>query len=99
MRTCARPNIAPKRGRGADKVRAADGHLASNLGLTLREVGHKIAMLDTEQGSGSNSGVECQLPKLDVAGSNPVSRSRSKAPAPKILIPTHSLLGTPRHHL
>src|ERR1700752_3837032 len=25
--------------------------------------------------SGSNSGVECQLPKLDVAGSNPVSRS------------------------
>ena len=26
--------------------------------------------------SGSNSGVECQLPKLDVAGSNPVSRSR-----------------------
>jgi hypothetical protein len=25
--------------------------------------------------SGSNSVVECQLPKLDVAGSNPVSRS------------------------
>jgi hypothetical protein len=25
--------------------------------------------------SGSNSAVECQLPKLDVAGSNPVSRS------------------------
>jgi hypothetical protein len=24
---------------------------------------------------GSNSVVECQLPKLDVAGSNPVSRS------------------------
>jgi hypothetical protein len=27
------------------------------------------------QSSGSNSVVECQLPKLDVAGSNPVSRS------------------------
>ena len=24
---------------------------------------------------GRNSGVECQLPKLDVAGSNPVARS------------------------
>ena len=27
--------------------------------------------------SGSNSVVECQLPKLDVAGSNPVSRSKT----------------------
>ena len=26
--------------------------------------------------SGSNSVVECQLPKLDVAGSTPVSRSK-----------------------
>jgi hypothetical protein len=26
--------------------------------------------------SGSNSVVECQLPKLDVAGSSPVSRSK-----------------------
>ena len=30
--------------------------------------------------SGSNSGVECQLPKLDVAGSNPVSRSTFRSP-------------------
>jgi hypothetical protein len=30
---------------------------------------------DFWQASGSNSVVECQLPKLDVAGSNPVSRS------------------------
>ena len=28
------------------------------------------------QPSGSNSVVECQLPKLDVAGSSPVSRSK-----------------------
>lgn len=28
-----------------------------------------------KQGCGSNSVVECQLPKLDVAGSSPVSRS------------------------
>ena len=30
--------------------------------------------------SGSNSAVECQLPKLDVAGSIPVSRSIFKPP-------------------
>ena len=29
-----------------------------------------------EELSGSNSVVECQLPKLDVAGSSPVSRSK-----------------------
>jgi hypothetical protein len=34
--------------------------------------------------SGSNSGVECQLPKLDVAGSNPVSRSRVAPPTPNM---------------
>ena len=28
-----------------------------------------------DKASGSNSVVECQLPKLDVAGSTPVSRS------------------------
>ena len=43
--------------------------------------------------SGSNSVVECQLPKLDVAGSSPVSRSNLfnnlgkilQRPAPKLL--------------
>ena len=28
--------------------------------------------------SGRNSAVECQLPKLDVAGSSPVARSSNK---------------------
>src|SRR5713101_7349089 len=32
---------------------------------------------------GRNSGVECQLPKLDVAGSNPVARSLSLLPRPE----------------
>ncbi len=32
--------------------------------------------------SGSNSVVECQLPKLDVAGSSPVSRSKIIIPKP-----------------
>ncbi len=32
---------------------------------------------------GSNSVVECQLPKLDVAGSSPVSRSKIKLQTPK----------------
>ena len=31
------------------------------------------------QSSGSNSVVECQLPKLDVVGSSPISRSNSSA--------------------
>ncbi len=35
--------------------------------------------------SGSNSVVECQLPKLDVAGSSPVSRSTFQG-----LLRTHS---------
>ena len=50
--------------------------LARNSGLTLREAEPKMTLQRIGQGSGSNSGVECQLPKLDVAGSNPVSRSR-----------------------
>ena len=33
-----------------------------------------LNVVETPKG-GSNSVVECQLPKLDVAGSNPVSRS------------------------
>jgi hypothetical protein len=33
-------------------------------------------LLYCKQASGSNSVVECQLPKLDVAGSSPVSRSK-----------------------
>ena len=33
------------------------------------------SMPKSDTWGGSNSGVECQLPKLDVAGSNPVSRS------------------------
>src|ERR1051326_8505039 len=40
--------------------------------LTLKEVGLGCAQFIQ---SGSNSVVECQLPKLDVAASNPVSRS------------------------
>jgi hypothetical protein len=36
--------------------------------------------------SGSNSVVECQLPKLDVAGSTPVSRSK----IPNNLTPEHA---------
>ena len=35
----------------------------------------KPAKQQRSQASGSNSAVECQLPKLDVAGSSPVSRS------------------------
>jgi hypothetical protein len=31
--------------------------------------------MEASKASGSNSVVECQLPKLDVAGSTPVSRS------------------------
>jgi dolichyl-phosphate beta-glucosyltransferase len=37
--------------------------------------------------------VECQLPKLDVAGSNPVSRSESRAPSRER---THALAASPR---
>jgi hypothetical protein len=36
---------------------------------------HRVLVIVGMTESGSNSVVECQLPKLDVAGSNPVSRS------------------------
>ena len=39
----------------------------------LREWGKRLTMIET---SGSNSVVECDLAKVEVAGSNPVSRSR-----------------------
>jgi hypothetical protein len=35
---------------------------------------HRLKVVDSLRLSGSNSAVECQLPKLDVAGSIPVSR-------------------------
>ena len=35
---------------------------------------HHLKVVDSLRLSGSNSAVECQLPKLDVAGSIPVSR-------------------------
>ena len=35
---------------------------------------------------GRNSGVECQLPKLDVAGSNPVARFAKKPPVRGLLL-------------
>src|SRR5688572_7399349 len=38
---------------------------------------HRLKVVDSLRSSGSNSAVECQLPKLDVAGSIPVSRSFS----------------------
>ncbi len=38
-----------------------------------------------EKQSGSNSVVECDLAKVEVAGSNPVSRSRNSAPAKGLL--------------
>ncbi len=50
-----------------------------------------MTLLHIEEGSGSNSGVECQLPKLDVAGSNPVSRSRSRTLALESFLPTDPL--------
>ncbi len=39
------------------------------------EDGCVIVTIVFKADGGSNSVVECQLPKLDVAGSNPVSRS------------------------
>ncbi len=47
--------------------------------------------------SGNNSVVECNLAKVEVAGSNPVSRSRvDKAPEPMVqgLFVVRSTLGT-----
>ena len=49
--------------------------------------------------SGSNSVVECQLPKLDVAGSNPVSRSKNLKSLPSAMLydgTTHSANSTSR---
>jgi hypothetical protein len=42
---------------------------------TASKEAYRTIILQNNKWSGSNSGVECQLPKLDVAGSNPVSRS------------------------
>ena len=55
---------------------AGQGHLLrgrQGRGLTSDPSWVKVTQL-----CGINSAVECQLPKLKVAGSNPVSRSRFK---------------------
>ena len=62
-------------------VRRADGKcIRGKNGSMLVEFDGKkavvIGRLLKKNISGSNSAVECQLPKLDVAGSIPVSRSK-----------------------
>ena len=44
-------------------------------GLPQSRSADRLCYTDSDRTSGSNSAVECQLPKLDVAGSIPVSRS------------------------
>jgi hypothetical protein len=51
---------------------------AAVLDESLREWSKRFTMMQT---SGSNSVVECDLAKVEVAGSNPVSRSRFLLPA------------------
>ena len=41
----------------------------------------KLGWIESHVPSGSNSAVECDLAKVEVAGSNPVSRSRNQAKA------------------
>jgi hypothetical protein len=44
------------------------------------EIAQVVEVLYNEGTSGSNSAVECDLAKVEVAGSNPVSRSRVSNP-------------------
>ena len=48
------------------------------LDINLQSVYIFNLLCVNKKSSGSNSVVECQLPKLDVAGSNPVSRSTNE---------------------
>ena len=54
--------------------------------IRLRHKGH-LAFVNGHISSGHNSTVECQLPKLGVAGSNPVARSMGtvSGPSPSFL--------------
>ena len=56
----------------------------AKLGSRVEALRVPHGVVDVEP-RGRNSGVECQLPKLDVAGSNPVARSAASLRAPRWL--------------
>jgi hypothetical protein len=76
------------------------GNRSNILTLTLSRLGFRLGLVNDSLRrflnlifwSGSNSGVECQLPKLDVAGSNPVSRSRLPFINPNLLTTSGSVM-------